>query len=195
MNIFILDRNPRIAATMHCDEHLNKMILEGAQLLSTVANALLSKQSSMLYSSTHENHPCVHWLKESGANCNWLALLVEGLEAERQLRFGKRDEHLSMQKARYAMEVVGSLASNGSLTPFAVVIPEPVIRANQNGNHSVRELYQRYYWWKSRTQFHMHWSAPREEPEFMKNLSRSEAMSQEANSAIPATQQLQYKVQ
>ena len=59
MNIFILDRNPRIAAHMHCDEHLNKMILEGAQMLSTVANGLLHKESSMLYSSTYENHPCV----------------------------------------------------------------------------------------------------------------------------------------
>lgn len=190
MNIFILDRNPRIAATMHCDEHLNKMILEGAQLLSTVANALLSKQSSMLYSSTHENHPCVHWLKESGANCNWLALLVEGLEAERQLRFGKRDEHLSMQKARYAMEVVGSLAPNGSLTPFTPVIP---ISCFMQGLGTV-QLYQRYYWWKSRTQFHMHWSAPREEPEFMKQFFRSEAMSQEANSTS-AIQSLQYKAQ
>ena len=35
MNIFILDKNPKIAAEYHCDKHVVKMILESAQMLST----------------------------------------------------------------------------------------------------------------------------------------------------------------
>lgn len=35
MNIFVLDRDPRVAAAFHCDKHVVKMIVEYAQLLST----------------------------------------------------------------------------------------------------------------------------------------------------------------
>ena len=38
MNIFYLDRDPRIAAQMMCDKHVVKMILESAQMLSTAKN-------------------------------------------------------------------------------------------------------------------------------------------------------------
>ena len=36
MNIFVLDENPQIAAQMHNDKHVVKMILETAQLLCGV---------------------------------------------------------------------------------------------------------------------------------------------------------------
>lgn len=35
MNIFVLDRDPKVAAQMHLDRHVVKMIIEYAQLLST----------------------------------------------------------------------------------------------------------------------------------------------------------------
>lgn len=35
MNLFYLDHDPALAARMHCDKHVVKMILETAQLLST----------------------------------------------------------------------------------------------------------------------------------------------------------------
>ena len=35
MNIFVLHLNPHIAAQMHCDQHVIKMIIESAQLLYT----------------------------------------------------------------------------------------------------------------------------------------------------------------
>ena len=35
MNIFYLDKNPKVAAEMHCDKHVIKMVLEYAQILST----------------------------------------------------------------------------------------------------------------------------------------------------------------
>ena len=33
MNIFLLDKDPKIAAQYHCDKHVVKMILESAQML------------------------------------------------------------------------------------------------------------------------------------------------------------------
>lgn len=36
MNIFILDKDPVKAAQLQCDAHVSKMILESAQMLSTV---------------------------------------------------------------------------------------------------------------------------------------------------------------
>ena len=35
MNIFVVDKNPKVAATMLCDKHVVKMMVEYAQLMST----------------------------------------------------------------------------------------------------------------------------------------------------------------
>ena len=40
MNIFILDEDPHVAAQMLCDKHVPKMIIESAQMLSTVHRML-----------------------------------------------------------------------------------------------------------------------------------------------------------
>jgi len=40
MNIFYLDRDPRICAEMHLDKHVVKMIIEYAQLMSTAHRVL-----------------------------------------------------------------------------------------------------------------------------------------------------------
>ena len=40
MNIFILDKSPVKAAQMLCDRHVPKMIVESAQMLSTIHRML-----------------------------------------------------------------------------------------------------------------------------------------------------------
>ena len=40
MNIFYLDPNPQIAAELHCDKHVVKMVIEYGQLLSTAHRML-----------------------------------------------------------------------------------------------------------------------------------------------------------
>ena len=37
MNIFFLDKDPKIAAQLQCDKHVVKMVLETAQMVSTAA--------------------------------------------------------------------------------------------------------------------------------------------------------------
>ena len=51
MNIFVLDEDPVVAATMSCDKHVVKMILETAQMLSTVAH---SHGHEAPYRATHK---------------------------------------------------------------------------------------------------------------------------------------------
>jgi len=48
MNIFRLDNDPRVAARMHCDKHVVKMILEYAQLLSTAHRLLDGRRAEAL---------------------------------------------------------------------------------------------------------------------------------------------------
>ena len=43
MNIFILDKDPVMAAQLQCDKHVVKMIVESAQMLSTAHRMLDGK--------------------------------------------------------------------------------------------------------------------------------------------------------
>ncbi len=100
MNIFVLDTNPAIAASYHCDQHLHKMILESAQMLSTVARHYATNFDSGAYSGyykpTHSNHPCTIWLRENINNCAWLVELCNALNSER-LSAANCDDHASMR--------------------------------------------------------------------------------------------------
>ena len=51
MNIFYLDPRPDTAAEMHCDKHVVKMIVESAQMLSTVHRMLDGKMERRLSKS------------------------------------------------------------------------------------------------------------------------------------------------
>lgn len=99
MNIFILDTDPKIAASYHCDQHINKMILESAQMLSTVAlhYATYRKDLNGLphYKPTHSNHPCVKWLREDINNVFWMYNMCCHLETIRLSR--DQPEHKSME--------------------------------------------------------------------------------------------------
>lgn len=87
MNIFILDSDPYKSAEYYFDKHVVKMPLETAQILCTVANQQGLKTP---YKSTHINHPCVLWAKESKANFAYLISLGMAICYEYEFRYGKR---------------------------------------------------------------------------------------------------------
>jgi hypothetical protein len=115
MNIFYLDKDPKICAEMHVDKHCVKMILEYAQLLSTAHRVLdgtqLSRQSktgrlqkywkledhrdNLLYSATHINHPSAVWVRKSLENYQWLYNLFVELCYEYKFRY-ERDHKTSL---------------------------------------------------------------------------------------------------
>jgi hypothetical protein len=98
MNIFILDTNPRIAAKMHCDKHVPKMILETAQMLSTAHHVYDTPQAPLVYKKAHLNHPCTIWVRESVDNYSWAFELFRELNNEFVRRRGKK--HLSWVKSQ-----------------------------------------------------------------------------------------------
>lgn len=76
MNIFWLDDDPEVCATMHCDKHIVKMCTEYAQILCTVIQVYgLKTLQPGLFKPTHLYHPCVKWAAESNANFKALEAL------------------------------------------------------------------------------------------------------------------------
>lgn len=114
MNIFILDTEPVVAASYHCDKHVCKMILESAQMLCSAhwigwlehlgkdlsdfkrqkdATAFLRKEipyvSQPPWTLTHANHPCSIWTRDSLENYNWHSKLGLALCKEYENRYEK----------------------------------------------------------------------------------------------------------
>lgn len=111
MNIFALDNDPRLAAQYLCDKHISKMIVESAQLLSTLARHMCGNakcDAVGLYKSTHTKHPCQLWLREHHHNWGWLWQHVVWIHSQWRLRYRHFDvEHKSMLVAQQAAILLG----------------------------------------------------------------------------------------
>jgi len=173
VNIFVLDRDPAIAAAMHCDQHLHKMILESAQMLSTAVRYYCSylKNFNGYYKPTHINHPCTSWVADSRKNAAWLVQLCYALEAERQAACNCA-EHASMQVIKLfesdALEY--DCTSWPMPTRFVFACPAGLVTAS---SESVPALYQSYYRFKNRQ-----WSISNVGPMTWKNRSVPQFMTE-----------------
>ena len=136
MNIFILDENPKIAASMHCDKHCVKMILETAQMLSTAHRVYNTPQADKVYKQAHLNHPCTVWVRESVDNYAWTYELFRELSNEFLSRRGKH--HLSWTKLGNTLAHTPPLPLIG-LTKFAQAMPEEYKEDN------AVQAYRNYY--------------------------------------------------
>ena len=135
MNIFVLDNDVNKAAAYHCDKHVVKMCLEYAQMLSTTANTVLSDRVG--YKTTHINHPCSVWVRESAANTRWLAALLIALGREYTSRYNK--VHKSVDVGVKAAWLAVKHMPDKGLTPFAQAMPE------QYKDGDAVSAYRRYY--------------------------------------------------
>jgi hypothetical protein len=91
MNIFVTNPDPKASAKALDDKRVIKMILETAQILSTVIrfkNKEYADQHS-LYKPTHTGHPCVKWAGQTKGNYHWLLQHMQALMDEYTARFGK----------------------------------------------------------------------------------------------------------
>jgi hypothetical protein len=140
MNIFILDNDPVIAAQMQCDKHVVKMIVESAQMLSTVHRMLdgtmerrPSKSGSMiqywkldddrediLYKACHFNHPSTVWTRESWLNYEWHYKHFIALCDEYTYRYGKI--HSTDTKLREALLTMPGNIPIKEMTPFKLAM-------------------------------------------------------------------------
>ena len=126
MNIFVLDKDPKLAAQAHCDQHVLKMILEYAQMLSTahrindgvaydevrinkkgnkyrIARWAHPKQEldDVLYLATHYNHPCSKWVRATRENYLWMFHLWAELCVEYRVRWQTGRAHGSWTKLKW----------------------------------------------------------------------------------------------
>ena len=92
MNIFYLNKDPKIAAIEHNDKHCVKMILEYAQMLSTAHRERDGDESAdtlKMYKRAHLNHPSTVWTRENEKQYEWLYKLFVALSDEYTYRYEK----------------------------------------------------------------------------------------------------------
>ena len=144
MNIFVLDRSPRIAAESLCDVHVVKMILESAQLLS--AQDRLSGLDRG-YEITHANHPCRLCLANR-ANYLWLSAHLGALLREYTRRYRRihKTEALYRRYWKRDFRCMSGGTFSRKLT-FPKCMPEEC-KVGNGGIDDVVASYRNYYRWK-----------------------------------------------
>lgn len=128
MNIFVLDRDPFVAAGYYCDKHVPKMCLEIYQQLGSAVirhgaqpwEMPLTKSGTPL-KEAHRNHPCTRWVGDTRANFNWAVMHGIGLCTEYTNRYGKIH---SCERGILHLGQMAEMIPDGSLTSFAQAMPD-----------------------------------------------------------------------
>ena len=140
MNIFVLDEDPVLAAQMHCNKHVVKMILETAQLMSTAIwdagnddikktvskekrEAWIRDHYSKIYKPTHRKHPCALWARENSVRFNWLKRLGLALCQEYTYRYGKVHKSQAVIEA-LKFPIFDACFIDPPLRPFVQAMPD-----------------------------------------------------------------------
>ncbi len=156
MNIFYLDNSTMMAAQYHVDKHVNKMILETAQLLSTSHWYLDGAPRG--YKPTHKNHPCAIWVRDNSNNYWWTYDLFCALAGEYKFRFGK--DHKSYVDLKDVLNIRPKyLTDHGPMTSPPLAMPD-----EYKVEGSSTASYRNYY---TNAKEHLHTWTKRERPEWM----------------------------
>lgn len=141
MNIFVVDKDPVIAARNLCDKHVIKMIVEGCQMLSTVhwqySSQVLYAGELELYKKSFQNHPCTLWAGDSFSNYMWLARHTFELSQEYTVRYGKI--HKAHAMTCDFMNYIPMRIPDIGLTQFAQAMPD------KYKNQDAVVAYRNYY--------------------------------------------------
>lgn len=139
MNIFVLDRQHDRNVSYYVKSHITKMPLEYAQLLSTALRVL--DYSDRLcdipcYKSTHINHPCSIWVRQSLAHWLWLKDL--------SLALG-REFYYRRNKVHASCELVLQLPTPINFKDVDWLCDPPQAMPIQYQKHDVVNAYRCYY--------------------------------------------------
>ena len=104
MNIFYLDKDPKLAAIYQYNKHVVKMILESAQMLCTAHHCYGSaeQKANVPYKQAHLNHPSTIWARQSKSTYMWLYDHMMALGTEYYVRYGKT--HLTITKCKKPLQ-------------------------------------------------------------------------------------------
>lgn len=152
MNIFYLDSDPQLNVQYYVDKHVVKMIMEYAQLLSTTVrecDGVLTDKVKLLpgetpdqllyYKSTHVNHPCARWTRQSLSHWRYLRWLSDALNCEWQYRY----DHPEKNHKSYDMILSLPVPKNIPDTPF--VEPPSCMSEDFIVSDSSVDNYRSYY--------------------------------------------------
>lgn len=139
MNIFYLNKSPKVSASMQTNKHVVKMILEAAQMLSAAHHILDGDDAPAgIYKLTHKNHPSTIWVRQSDQHYNWLYDHFIALCNEYTERYGKI--HLTERKLSYVLKTPPvNIPSVGFVQP-PCAMPDQY-KVNDNSVQSYRNYY------------------------------------------------------
>lgn len=135
MNIFYLDRNIHECVQYHCDKHVVKMILEYAQLLSSVHHST-GTGTEQMYKLTHKNHPDAIWARSSIGNYEYLISLAILLGEEYTFRYGKVHKSIG---------VIESMPYPSGVPDGSFTDPPKCVHDDFKGIEDPVEAYRQYY--------------------------------------------------
>ena len=135
MNIFYLDEDPFVCAERMCDQHITKMPLESAQILSTAHRVLdgnlvvgetktgrkakrwvLPEDDDKYYLAAYVNHPSTVWARQSSEHYTWLYEHFRAL----CLQFFERYQHhhSSWNRLKFSLaKLPQNIKDNGFVAP------------------------------------------------------------------------------
>jgi hypothetical protein len=144
MNIFAVDTCPVVSAQMLCDQHVIKMTLESAQMLSTI-HRVHGSTNDLLYNPTHAKHSCTLWAQSCTANYYWLWRHFHALANEYTARFNK--QHKSYTTLADALcKIPTTIVRCTNITPFALAMPTDIQQlADSSTAEEHSRLYRLYY--------------------------------------------------
>lgn len=113
-----------------CDEHINKMGLEGMQVLSTALilngcpeELLPRTKAGTPYRKTHQHHPVVKWASESVVNWLWLLNHTHAICIVKDERMGT--EYACLKSLRdWNESACRKYLPDVPMTPFALAMPD-----------------------------------------------------------------------
>jgi hypothetical protein len=128
MNLFVLDRNPEVAAEYNCDVHCNKVLLEIAQMLANCFTEEKLKYAPKTKTGTarkhsYYNHPVSKWIRNTKENLRWA--LSHGFALEKERLYRGYNPHFSIDFINWVQQnIEDSVVPDGPLEEFAVAIAD-----------------------------------------------------------------------
>jgi hypothetical protein len=158
MNLFYLHKEPEVSATLHCDKHVVKMIIEYAQMLSTAHRMLdgtqytdsssgrriqrwrlpNSNMDGVLYKASHINHPSTRWVRENAIQYQYAYDMFVNLCDEYTYRYGK--VHMTDTKLRDLLDQLPKNITLGKWSEPPQCMPDDVKVENDS-----LSAYHKYY--------------------------------------------------
>lgn len=156
MNIFYINTDPIKAAQELCDDHVRKMQIESAQMLST---AHWETGGTAPYKRTHVNHPSTKWIRESIQHYEWV--VEHGLEVCNEFikRYGKH--HKTQDVLEWLKTNKPNIPDNGFKEP-------PQCMPDEFKKENTIEAYKEYYIKDKVKIKKLNWNKLNNKPEWVK---------------------------